>query len=116
MAGEELEEKSRQFRLFAQREEGVDSLFTPWSSIHLLSGAAAKAVGISFSMNFLVHAVYEVKDLSNTKEIYNSPTNSIGDQFASMAGHYMANKGQTTWVWIWFLVYAAAVASGNQYG
>ena len=116
MAGEELNEKSREMRLFSIREEEVDSFFTPWTAIHALSGAAAKAVGISFSTNFLVHAVYEVKDLSNTKEVYNSPINSLGDQFASMAGHYMANKGQTTWVWIWFLVYAAAVASGNQYG
>ena len=116
MASEEPEEKERDFRLFAMREDHVDSFFTPWTAVHLLSGAASKAVGVSFSTNFLLHAVYEIKDLSNTKKVYNSAINSIGDQFASMAGHYMANKGQTTWVWIWFMVYAAAVASGNQYG
>ena len=44
-------------RLFSIREEEVDSFFTPWTAIHALSGAAAKAVGISFSTNFLVHAV-----------------------------------------------------------
>ena len=49
-------------------------------------------------------------------EVYNSAVNSIGDQFASMAGHSIANKGQTTWVWLWFLVYAASIAGGDELG
>jgi hypothetical protein len=116
MASEEVEKKDRPFRLFSMREENVDSMFTPWTLVHALSGAASKAVGMSFSTNFMVHAVYEVKDLMSQDEVYNSAVNSIGDQFASMAGHSIANKGQTTWVWLWFIVYAAAIATGNELG
>ena len=46
--------------------------------------------------------MYEVKDQMSKDEIYNSAINSLGDQFASMTGHYMANKGQTVWVYLWF--------------
>ena len=109
-------EKDRPFVLIAMREDDVDSVFTPWTVNHLLSGAAAKAVGMSFMANFLVHGMYEIKDQQSTHEIYNSPVNSLGDQFASMAGHYMASKGQTVWVYLWFLGYAAAISSGNMYG
>ena len=116
MPSEEESDKDRPFRLFSMREEHVDSLFTPWTAVHALSGAAAKAVGMSFSTNFLMHAMYEMKDLMHTDEVYNSPINSIGDQFASMGGHYIANKGQTTWVWLWFLLFAAAVYTGNTWG
>ena len=116
MASETVEDKERPFRFFSMKEAKVDSLITPWTAIHALSGAAAKAVGMSFSTNFLVHAIYEIKDITNRDEIYNSNINSVGDQFASAIGHYLASKGQTRWVWLWFLVYAAAVVTGNQYG
>ena len=116
MEPEEPEKKDRPFRLISMREEHVDSMFTPWSAIHALSGAASKAVGMSFSTNFLVHAVYEFKDMTNRDLMYNSAINSVGDQFASMAGHYMATKGDTTWVWLWFLVYAAALKTGRELG
>ena len=109
-------EKDRPFTLIAMKEEEVDSVFTPWTINHLLSGAAAKAIGMSFMTNFLLHGMYEVKDQLDTKEIYNSAINSLGDQFASMTGHYMANKGQTVWVYLWFAGYAAAIYSGNLFG
>ena len=60
--------------------------------------------------------MYEVKDQMSKDEIYNSAINSLGDQFASMTGHYMANKGQTVWVYLWFACYAAAIYTGNAYG
>ena len=63
MPSEGSEDKDRQFKLFAEKEDKDDSLFTPWSLVHFTSGAAACAVGVSFSVNFLVHAVYEMKDL-----------------------------------------------------
>jgi len=110
------EAKERDFVLIALREDEVDSVFTPWTINHILAGCAAKAVGMDFMTNFLVHGMYEVKDQMDIKEIYNSPINSLGDQFASMAGHYMATKGQYVWVYIWFLGYAAAIATGNAYG
>ena len=50
-------------------------------------------------MNFLIHA-YELKDTMKKDEVYNSNINGLGDQFASMAGHEVANKGQTTWVFL----------------
>ena len=109
-------EKDRPFLLFAMREEHVDSLFTPWTSVHFLSGAAAKAIGVSFSMNFLIHAVYELKDVLKKDQVYNSAINSLGDQFASMGGHYVANTGQTMWVWLWLIMFATAVATGNDWG
>ena len=108
--------KDRPFVLIALREEEVDSVFTPWTINHLLSGAAAKAVGMSFTTNFMLHGMYEIKDQMSKDEIYNSAINSLGDQFASMTGHYMASKGQHVWVYLWFLGYAAAIATGNAYG
>ena len=108
-------EKNRPFRLFAMREDNVDSLLTPWSSVHFLSGAAMKAI-VSFSMNFLIHAVYELKDVLKQDQVYNSAINSVGDQFASMGGHYVANKGQTTWVALWLIMFATAVYTGNEWG
>ena len=109
-------EKDRPFQLFAMKEEHVDSLFTPWTSVHFLSGAAAKAIGVSFSMNFLIHAVYELKDTMKKDDVYNSNINGLGDQFASMAGHEIANKGQTTWVFLWLIMFATAVHTGNDWG
>ena len=106
-------EKDRDFVLIALKEDEVDSVFTPWTINHILAGASAKAVGMTFMQNFLLHGMYEVKDQMDKKEIYNSPINSLGDQFASMAGHYMANKGQTVWVYLWILGYAAAISTGN---
>ena len=109
-------EKDRPFVLIALKEDEVDSVFTPWTINHLLSGAAAKAVGMNFTTNFLLHGMYEVKDQMSKDEIYNSAINSLGDQFASMTGHYMANKGQTVWVYLWFACYAAAIYTGNAFG
>lgn len=113
--GDETGEEPRVIQLFSMKEDNQDSFVSPWTAAHVLSGAAAKAIGISFSMNFLLHAVYELKDLTND-EVYNSPLNSIGDQFASMAGHYVATKGQQMWVWAFLAVYAALVYGGHQYG
>jgi len=109
-------EKDRDFVLIALKEDELDSVFTPWSINHLLSGAAAKAVGMSFTANFLLHGMYEIKDQMKIEEIYNSPINSLGDQFASSLGHYMASKGQTIWVYLWIVGFAAATATGNVYG
>lgn len=116
MPSEGSEDKDRQFKLFAEKEDKDDSLFTPWSLVHFTSGAAACAVGVSFSINFLVHAVYEMKDLQKAETVYNSKINSVGDQFASMAGHYIAKKGQMTWVWVWLASFFALVYSGDDYG
>ena len=49
-------EKDRPFTLIALKEDEVDSVFTPWTINHLLSGAAAKAVGMNF-MNFMLHGM-----------------------------------------------------------
>ena len=116
MGSEGSEDKDRQFKLFAEKEDKDDSLFTPWSLVHFTSGAASCALGVSFSINFLVHAVYEMKDLQKAETVYNSKINSVGDQFASMAGHYIATKGQMTWVWVWLASFFALVYSGDDYG
>ena len=116
MESELSTEEDRPFVLIALKEDEVDSVFTPWTINHLLSGAAANAVGMSFTTNFLLHGMYEIKDQMAKHEIYNSAINSLGDQFASMAGHYMASKGQNVWVYLWFVCYAAAIYTGNAYG
>ena len=33
-----------------------------------------------------------------------------------MAGHYIAKKGQMTWVWVWLASFFALVYSGDDYG
>ena len=102
--------------LFAIDETDMDVLFTPWSIVHFLSGAACKGLRWGFWSNFALHAAYEAKDHINIEEIYNSKWNSVGDQSCSMAGWVYAKDGDIWWLYAWIVSYGIAVLSGDQIG
>lgn len=84
------------------RNDTVDeqTIFTPWSLVHVAVGAASKTY-VSFETGELLHAAYEVvgsKRIFNILEIKvteeSSFVNSLGDQLAFtvgrfLPGHYM---------------------------
>ena len=85
-------EKDRPFVLIALKEDEVDSVFTPWTINHLLSGAAAKAVGMNFMTNFMLHGMYEVKDQMSKDEIYNSAIKSVCEYDRALHGQQGPNR------------------------
>ena len=96
-----------------------DAIFTPWSTVHFFSGAAAKEWHVPFWWFQLGHAMYEAKDqLGNVQGDYNNSfINSMGDQIAATSG-WLAIKPQkghrftilfvTSWV--------AAISFGDRIG
>jgi hypothetical protein len=76
-------------------------LITPFTGIHFLSGAAANVLlrklnipyGIAFTLWFLIHMLYELKDLhgsyvKNSNDYYHNHSiiNSISDQVFALLG------------------------------
>ena len=95
-------------------EDNIEALFTPWSAVHVLSGMAAKDLGIPFWWFEGLHFMYEAKDY---KEEIGSLTNSIGDQISGTVGHYLGYKTTNkTFVWLYVLGWGGAVFLGNSIG
>ncbi len=107
---------THEMTLFAFKEDPIDSLFTPWSIVHFLSGAAAKSLGVTFWQNFIFHGMYELKDNFDSDFIHNSTLNSIGDQALSALGHRLAGRGSDPWFYLWLASWGWAVASGEAFG
>ena len=101
-------------KIFGSKEtEEEDVLLTPWSAIHLLSGMAAKDLGIGIWTFEGLHMLYEIKDY-NTET--NSLINSFGDQITATLGHFAASRTQGyLWVWLYVGSWATATQLG-QYG
>ena len=99
---------------YETEEEAV--LFTPWSLVHVFSGAAAKDLGIPMMWFELLHGGYELKDqLTEPKE--NTLINSVGDQIAGTLGYLLSHKTKNKlFVWSYVLSWGAAVALGETIG
>ena len=88
--------------------EDTPQVFTPWSIIHLISGAAAKQTKIFNPVTwFLAHGAYELKDQivrSESEETprNNSMINSVGDQALAILGyHFTNNNPKMPYVYLW---------------
>ena len=96
--------------LVAIDETDEDAVVTPWSIVHYLSGAAMKGLGLSFPVAFTIHALYEAKDRDEHSRIYNSMSNSVGDQTVAMLGWYWTketNNPRWLYYWLFSWVFAA---------
>jgi len=74
-------------------------MFTPWSLIHVISGIMFALFtrnvpfGRSFALFFILHGLYEVKDVSTG--VINSLPNSIGDQLSATCGFLLGRILET---------------------
>ncbi len=82
-----------------QEDEKEHAFFTPWSLVHIMSGAAAKNLGIGFWWFEGLHAFYELKD-QMIQPPTNSLTNSLGDQVAGTIGHLIGTKNKDN-LWVY---------------
>jgi hypothetical protein len=97
--------------------QGEDVVFTPWSIVHVASGAAAKDLGIPFWWFEGLHALYEIKDQTSNDDIKNSLANSVGDQISGTVGHLIGkNTKSNTFVWLFVVVWCGAIFIGDDYG
>ena len=95
------------------------AVFTPWSTVHLLSGCAAKEWKVPFWWFQLGHAMYEAKDqLRNVQEVYkNSFINSVGDQLAGTAGWLAVSPKKGYKYTILFIAsWVGAISFGDRIG
>jgi hypothetical protein len=100
-----------------KEDETTDVVFTPWSIVHIASGAAAKDIGLPFWWFEGLHLLYEVKDQTATDEYQNSFVNSVGDQVSGTLGHLIAKKTHShAYVWLFLALWGGAVVIGNDYG
>ena len=75
-------------KLFDYNDHYDGVVVTPWTLVHYLAGCAAKQTGLfKFLSWFVVHGMYEVKDLV-LYPMVRSAVNSAGDQTAAMLGFY----------------------------
>ena len=96
-----------------EETEGNSVLFTPWSLIHVLSGMAAKDLGIPFWWFEGLHALYEIKDQTQIPKT-NSLLNSIGDQLSGTAGHLLSYETKhKTFVWLYVIAWSGMVFVGG---
>lgn len=115
---------------------GAPAVFTPWSIIHFATGVLAHAMShyarlhpvTGFVIFFVLHGLYEAKDIIKTHYALRQPgvdpmnvkdslPNSVGDQLSGLAGYVAAAYvlGRHTsielaigWVAASFLVLASA--------
>ena len=100
-----------------KEEEGTDVIFTPWSLVHVASGAAAKDLGIPFWWFEGLHLLYEVRDQTADDDYNNSLINSVGDQISGSIGHLVGKKTHShAFVWLFVAMWGGAILIGNDYG
>ena len=103
--------------LYANDEKHADAFLTPWSLVHFLSGAAMKGLGFSLPVAFVVHGLYEVKDQGNHAKVYNSVTNSMGDQVVAMLGwNWIKDTNTPRWTYYWLIAWGIAATMGEDIG
>ena len=115
-----MEEKEHaDMTLYSTDEKYEDALFTPWTAVHTLSGAAMKGLGLDWVTTFGIHLLYEAKDRSEHDEgsVYNSMLNSFGDQTACMIGWHLTPKKYNAKYTLWFVAaYILATSLRDQIG
>lgn len=91
--------KKSNYKIYNEKDnKSKPALFTPWSIIHLLSGAALEGIfrnrKYSFIYALVIHTIYEIKDFILTYSSINEQntlTNSIGDTIAMIFGFLISN-------------------------
>jgi hypothetical protein len=105
------------------------ALFTPWSLAHFITGIAFKSMDVSSRNAFLIHLIYELKDLyiSYVKQknlnpnlpnstIQNSFLNSIVDQISFEIGFSLIPKIKERETILLFFILAFLIISAPKRG
>ena len=77
------------------------ALLTLWSGIHFLAGVAGKQFGMSLGAFFILHGLYEMKDVMGTDS--NSNANSLADQACATLGHIYGPTAGSGFIWFWLI-------------
>ena len=75
------------------------AVFTIWSAIHFLAGTAGKQFGMSLGAFFILHGLYEIKDVMGTTT--NSKINSVADQACATVGHIWGPTAGSGFIILW---------------
>ena len=63
------------------------------------------------------HGLYEVKDQGNHARVYNSVTNSMGDQVVAMLGwNWIKDTNTPRWTYYWLIAWGIAATMGEDIG